>query len=233
MEDTQPSQPFNHNEQLWNDLGLKYEAAFGQDDGLHNAVQNYLKKLPTSAIILDCGCGTGKPVAKAIADSGRHVHGIDISSAMVSLSGKAVPSGTFEIVNMLDYAPTVSYDGVVASLSIFQLSRHEFTKMSHKWSQWLKPGGLLLINTFAADDCTQVKPENYDADGECANKVAWTFMGHIELITLFTKAGWKALLEKAGLKIIHTENDLFTPPAAAECDPEPRYYIYAQKQSSS
>ena len=231
MEKSQPSQPMNSDEQFWSDLGMKYEAAFGHDTGLHNVIQKYLNKLPTSARILDCGSGTGKPVAAAIAESGRHVHGIDMSSGMVSLSRKAVPSGSFEVANMLEYAPTVSYDGVVASLSIFELTRQELTTMTLKWFQWLKPGGLLLITTIPAEVCSQVKAENYDADGECANKVEWKFMGNTVLITLLTKAGWKVLLENAGFEIVDTEEDLFTP-AAADCDQEPRYYIIAKRSSS-
>lgn len=231
MEESQPSQPMNSDEKFWTDLGIQYEAAFGHDTVLHNVIQDYLKKLPTSARVLDCGSGTGKPVAAAIDESGRHVHGIDMSAGMVSLSRKAVPSGSFEIANMLEYAPTVSYDGVIASLSIFELTRQELTSMAQKWSQWLKPGGLLLINTFPAEVCSQVKAGNYDADGECANKVEWRFMGNTVLITLLTKAGWKVLLEKAGFEIVHTEEDLFTP-AAADCDQEPRYYITAKKSSS-
>ena len=132
MEDAQQSQPTNFREQFWTDLGMKYEAAFGHDPGLHNVVQEYLNKLPASALILDCGCGTGKPVAKAVAESGRQVHGIDMAAGMVSLSRKAVPSGTFEVANMLDYAPSMSHDGAIASLSIFELTRQEVTTMAHK-----------------------------------------------------------------------------------------------------
>lgn len=233
MENPQPLQPMNSDEQFWTDLGLKYEATFAQDIGLRKVIHTYLDKLPTSASVLDCGSGTGKPVAKAIADSGRHVHGIDMSDGMVSLCRKAVPSGTFELVNMLDYTPTVSYNGIVASLSIFELSRQELNTMSQKWFQWLKPGGLLLINTFDAEDSPQVKAENYDADAQCATKVQWAFMGNSVLITLFTKVGWKAVLEKAGFEIVYTEKDLFIPPADAKCDPEPRYYIIAQRKASS
>ncbi|CAD6588556.1 MAG: hypothetical protein ASARMPREDX12_003370 [Alectoria sarmentosa] len=229
MEKSQSRQPMNSDEQFWTDLGMKYEAAFGHDTGLHNVIQTYLGKLPNSALIFDCGSGTGKPVAQAITESGRHVHGIDMSPGMVSLSRKAVPSGSFEVANMLDHAPTIRYDGVVASLSIFELSRQEITMMAHKWFQWLKPGGLLLINTFGAEDCPQAKRENYDADGECASKIEWKFMSKTVLITLFTKMGWKVLLEKAGFEIVYTEEDLFIPPAAADCDPEPRYYIIAKK----
>ena len=235
MEKAQELQPTNFDEQFWTDLGLKYEAVFSHDSGQYNTIQKYLSKLPTSAHILDCGCGTGKPVAKAIVDSGRRVHGIDLSAGMVSLCLKAVPSGTFEVVNMLEYAPTTRYEGVVASLSIFELDRQEVEMMAQRWFQWLKPGGLLLINTFAAEDCTQVKARNWDADGECARRVEWMFMGNNVLITLFTRAGWKVLLEKAGFEIVHTEEDLFHPQAGADahCDPEPHYYIFAGKPSSA
>lgn len=229
-----PPQPLNFDEKYWTDLGLQYEAAFGHDVGLENVVQKYLLMLPASALVLDCGSGTGKPVAKAIGESGRRVHGIDMSSGMVALSRDAVPSGTFEVANMLEYAaPTASHDGVVASLSIFELGRHEVAAMSRKWFRWLKPGGVLLICTFSTEECgAQVKAENYDADGECARDVVWGFMGNRVRITLFTKAGWKALLEMAGFEIVCTEEDLFVPPAAAECEPEPRYYIIAKKRSS-
>ena len=226
------SQPMNSNEQYWTDLGLKYETVYGHDTGLRNIVQKYSTMLPPGAHILECGSGTGKPVASTIAATGRRIHGIDMSSGMVSLSQKAVPDGTFEVANMLQYAPSVSYDGAVASLSIFELSRQEVATMCDKWAQWLKPGGLVLISTFAAEDCEQVKAANYDADGECASKVEWGFFGQKVLITLFTRKGWKVLLDKAGLEIVHTEEDLFTPAADTECEPEPRYYIIAKKVSS-
>ena len=238
MANPQAPQPLNTDEAFWTDLGLKYEAAFSHDTGQTRLIQTYLSKLPPTASILDCGSGTGKPVAVAIAASGRHVHGIDLSAGMVSLSRKAVPGGTFEVANMLEYAPPAQtdgsgYDGVVASLSIFELSRSEVGTMSRKWFEWLRAGGLLLINTFAAEACEQVKDGNWDADRQCATKVEWMFMGNNVLITLFTKAGWKALLEEAGFEIVHTEEDLFQPRAEARCDLEPHYYIIAKKPSSN
>lgn len=217
--------------EIFNQKGLKYEEAFGHDAGLQKNVQNFLELLPANARVLDCGCGTAKPVSHSIAASGRRVHGIDLSPTMVDLSRKQVPHGTFEEVNMLSYAPSDKFDGVVASLSLFELTREELTTMAHKWFQWLRPNGLLLILVIGADD-VKTSPEMWDSDGQCVQRIGWTFMSRTVYITLFTKAGWNSLLEGAGFSIVHTETDTFVP-AAEGCDVEPHYFVIARKPSST
>ncbi len=221
----------SHSTEIFNQEGLKYEEAFGYDPGLHKNVLKLLDLLPANARVLDCGCGTGKPVSHLIAESGRQVHGIDLSPTMVELSRKQVPNGTFEKANMLSYAPSDKFDGVVASLSLFELTREELTALAHKWFQWFRPNGLLLIIVFGADD-VETSPEMWDSDGQCARRIGWTFMNRTVYITLFTKAGWNRLLEEAGFSIVHTETDMFVP-AAAGCDTEPHYFVLARKPSST
>ncbi|MCJ1460685.1 hypothetical protein MMC28_011067 [Mycoblastus sanguinarius] len=229
MENLPPSKDANTEAKFWDDLGLKYEEAFVQDIGLYKIVQTWLNLLPLDARVLDCGCGTGKPVADLIAKSGRHIHGIDFSEGMVELSRKQVPEGSFERASMLDYDPTLEFDGVVANLSLFQLRREEFTWMAQNLFRWLKPGGFLLIGTVAADDVEHITPEMIDSDGKCASGIEWKFMGSVVLVQLLTKFGWKAVLEEAGFALVRTETDVFYP--GGDCDREPRYYIIAKKQS--
>ena len=114
-------------------------------------------------------------------------------------------------------------------LSLFALSRAEITTMAQKWSQWIQPGGYLLIGTVAAEDC-EIKPERWDADGECASRIEFTFMAQKVLITLFTKAGWKMLLEGVGFEIVFTETDFFRPPPEAQSDDELHYFVIARKK---
>ena len=219
--------------ELFDKVGLDYEQAFGHDAGLHDAVKTCLDHLPTNASVLDCGCGTGKPVSEMIVDSGRRVHGIDFSPIMVELSRKQVPSGTFEMANMLEYVPSERFDGIIAMLSLFELSREEITTMGRKWGEWLKPGGKLLIGVVGADDCG-IKPEVFDDDGKCARRVPFRFMGKQVRITLFTKGGWDEVLEKvAGLEIVHRITDLFAPPKEAESDPEQHYFVIGKKSSQT
>ena len=139
-------------EEFYNQVGIQYEEAFGNDVGLHHIIQQFLELLPRDARVLDCGCGTGKPVAHMIAESGRKVNGIDLSQKMVELSSKQIPNGIFQKVNMIHYHPTDHLNGIVAMLSLFELSREEITLMADKWSQWLQPNGFLLIGVFGAED---------------------------------------------------------------------------------
>ena len=211
----------------YNNMGIQYQKVYGDDPDLVRILKSWLDGLPKNSHILDCGSGTGKPVARTIVDSGHQVHGIDYSATMIDVSSKQVPEGEFELVSMLDYKPREQYDGIVASLSLFERSRTELEAMAHNWFQWLKPGGSLLINMLAAEDCKAATPETYDADGLFAGGIKWLFLGEILLVGLFTREGWKVTLEKGGLQIVRTEEATFTPPA--ECYVEPRYYITAKK----
>ena len=217
-------------ENFYDQVGIEYEEAFGHDVGLHKIMMKFLELLPRDAQILDCGCGTGKPVATMIVESGRRVQGIDLSQTMVELSRKQVSSGSFEKANMVHYAPANPLDGVVAMFSLFELTRQEITLMAHKWFEWLRPNGYLLIGVFGAEDC-DVAPDLYDKDGQCATGIPFTFMNHRVSMTLFTKSRWTNWLGQAGFEVSHTETDLFHPSPASVSDDEPHYFVIARRLS--
>lgn len=216
--------------EFYTSLGSKYEDAFGHDAGLLTFIRDALLHLPPSSVILDVGCGTGKPVASSLAAAGHRMIGIDISDTMVELSRKAVPSGSFEVTDMRDYILKEQVNAVFNMLSLFLLSREEIEKMAGKWGTWLEVEGFLMICTLAAEDCQQHGTgAGYDADGRCARNLEFRFMGARVTITLFTREGWRVLLEEKGFSIVHTSTEMFVPPEDAQCDPEPHYYIIAKK----
>lgn len=229
------SKPFaTANAEFYSGLGMQYEKFYGHDAGHHENIRRFLDLLPASdARVLDCGCGTGKPVSHMVAARGHRVWGIDISQAMVDLSRKQVPNGSFERANMLEYeAPTDHFHGIVASLSLFELEREEITSMAPKWFQWLQPSGLLMLAVNGADDC-ETTPEMYDSDGECARGMLPRFMNRIAPTTLFTKQGWNNLVIKAGFELVNTETRPFVPSAEAGSSAETRYYVIARKPGTS
>ncbi|KAL8641128.1 MAG: hypothetical protein Q9228_002030 [Teloschistes exilis] len=121
---------------FYNEVGKRYEDAFSHDAGLQRILERFLSLLPSNASVLDVGCGTGKPVSSMIAGSGRKPYGIDFSATMVELSKKQIPQGVFQSCNMLRYAPPSpsDFEGIIANLSLFGLSRAELTSMAHNSS---------------------------------------------------------------------------------------------------
>ena len=210
---------------FYNSHGTEYHEVYGHDTALRIVIRTFVSMLPSGAQIIECGPGTGI-VAKTIADSGGRLHGIDMSEGMVAICQERVPEGTFEVANMLEYdVPASSYDGVVASLSIFELTKQEIIGMLQKWNRWTKEGGFLFIGTCDPEEWG-VPPERYDSDG-CIVGAEAKFLDHIVSNTLLTRAGWKKQLEKAGFEVVHAEFDRFQP--ASDNEMEPRYYIIARK----
>ena len=134
---------------------------------------------------------------------------------------------------MLDFSPAVgSYDGVTATLSMFELSRGEIEGLVRKWWRWMKPGGCVMICTFGAGDCEGAEDNMYDVDGECASGVPWRFMGRKVFLTVFTKGGWTRMMQAAGFEIVYTETNEFKVPAE-DCDDEMHYFVIARRPVSS
>ncbi|KAI9685157.1 MAG: hypothetical protein M1822_004744 [Bathelium mastoideum] len=213
---------------FYNSISADYEKAFGHDIGLLNFINKALSYFPPSSKVLDVGCGTGTPVAKMVAAQGHKVTGIDISPSMVELSRKAVPGGTFEVADMLEYTPAEKMDVVLSILSLFPLSRKDMEAMSPKWADWLLPGGILCICTMDPEEFNP-NATMYDEDRMCVNRIPFLFMGDRNEMTLMTRAGWKNMLELAGFELVGTEMNYFEPPAEAKSDPEPHYFIIARK----
>ncbi|TVY67463.1 hypothetical protein LSUE1_G007395, partial [Lachnellula suecica] len=137
---------------FFDQIGIKYEQAFGHDPGLLNFITRALSLIPAHASVLDVGCGTGKPVAATVSRSGRKVHGIDVSSTMVALSRQQVPDGTFEEISMFEFSPPAQYDAVFTIFCLFNMGGDLVGPLMKKINSWVVPGGYLFIGTMVADD---------------------------------------------------------------------------------
>ena len=215
--------------QFYDKLGMNYHEIYSNDPGLISSVKKFISKLPTNASVIECGPGTGI-VAKTLVDGGCRLLGIDMSQGMVAICRKRVPGGTFEVANMLKYeAPESSYDGAVASLSIFEISKEELIIMTKKWGRWVKPGGFLFIAT--CDPAEWGTPaEAFDADG-CATEQEAKFVDTSVLTTLFNREGWKKLLARGGFEVVEIVFDRFQPNIK-DFPIEPRLYYIARKTGS-
>ncbi|KAL8871154.1 MAG: hypothetical protein Q9174_002958 [Haloplaca sp. 1 TL-2023] len=219
----------------WSTLGLDFEKAFGNDPIIIAAVQKWLSYLPPKSHVLDIGCGTGVPVARTIADAGYLYHGIDYAAGMLDLCRAQVPEAeSLEVVDMLSYKPSRTFDGVVASLSFFELKSEEHVDMVGRWASWLRDGGVFLVCTITADESRDGYGDQskgtWDQERGCVKDMPTPFMGKELLCTFFTQRGWVQLLEGAGLEILSTVTDFYKPKQG---ESEPRYYVVARKPARS
>src|SRR5689334_17583861 len=105
-------------------IAEKYDEVFSDKRAQIEAVDWLLERLPPGARVLDVGSGTGLPTAKALADAGHEVHGIDLSREMVRIARRNVPAGRFEQVDVLHVAPPAAhYDAATAFFSLLMLPK--------------------------------------------------------------------------------------------------------------
>ncbi|KAK8073621.1 hypothetical protein PG994_004520 [Apiospora phragmitis] len=244
----QPEPPPHHaappnvpTKEFFDTKGLDYETIYGHNAGLLKAVDKFAARLRPGCRVLDLGCGTGRPVAHTLAARGFHVHGVDFSETMVGLSRTAVPSGTFECAHLLDWVPPAPatdetdqelFGGIVATSSFYELAREQMETLVSRWRGWLAPGGAALLMMVAAEDVVPgTRPEMYDADGRFARGIPFRFMGDDCFLYLFTRAGWRALLEeKGGLVVREQWAGAFVPAGQADCDAEMNSFFIVEKE---
>lgn len=119
-------------------------AASTPEEGPPAALDLLLSRLSRDAKVVDLGCGSGLPVARALAAHHR-VTGVDFSSAQIRLARENVPSARFiqDDIASLQLEPS-SLDAVVAFYVIFHLPRAEQLALLRSIWRWLKPGGYFL-----------------------------------------------------------------------------------------
>ena len=211
---------------FFDSIGKTYESAYAHDDGLLELLQSAIAELPKETLVLDVGCGTGKPVSSTLAANGYRVMGIDRSKVMIDLCRMQVPEASFEQVDMLDYDPMSKFGAIFAIFCTFALSRPQTVDLLRKLSQWLSPQGKLYIGTIVADDYP-TEPSHYDTDGLYASGMDNQFMSQTVTISLLSKQGWETFLREQGLQILETSSREFQP--AAQCGKEQHYFIKAEK----
>ncbi|KAF7586974.1 hypothetical protein BBP40_007973 [Aspergillus hancockii] len=210
-------------ERIFDHIGQTYDDCFATNLGLKRTVDRVLAMLPAGFKVLDVGCGAGRPVAEHFARGGAEVHGIDLSQNMIDICSRQV-KGHFEKADMLTYVPRESFDVVVSSLSIFELKKAQIYSMIVKFSEWLKPGGLLVIATRLAED-TVSDPTLYDPTGDCVRHCSLPWMGYDVQATLLTQRGWLNMFEKAGLTFREDHRWTLEHPASIEA----QYFVISEK----
>ncbi len=103
------------------------------------------------SLVLDAGCGTGRPMAEALVARGYRVVGVDQSPAMLALARARLPrerwiAGTLEALALDDeFAAIVCWD------ALFHVERRLHEPILARLARMLAPGGRLMFTSGGSD----------------------------------------------------------------------------------
>lgn len=138
--------------------------------------------LPDRAEVLDLGCGSGEPVARALLDRGHRVTGADFAPGMLELARKAMPQATWVEADMRRLDLGRCFDGIVAWHSFFHLTVAAQRQALPRILDLLRPGGVLMM-TLGTEE------------GEAHGHVDGQIVYHASL----DQAEYCSILERAGV----------------------------------
>jgi len=149
------------NRKAWNKVAEKYNHA--KYNSMNPLVEYFCAELPENGSILDIGSGTGLPFAELFVKKGFNYLGIDISSQMIKIAQKNVPSANFKELSMTDLNFKNEFDAVFSSYSMLLLSPQLFKDVAKRIAKSLKRDGLFYLSLNEP----RVKDKDFDEDVIC------------------------------------------------------------------
>lgn len=113
-------------------------------------VLQWAQGLPAGAVVLDLGCGSGLPLAKALSERGFSLFGIDAAPALVTAYQQHLPQATVacEALEDSDFFQS-RFAGVLCIGVLFLLPEAVQRQLFAKVAAALLPGGLWLFSAPA------------------------------------------------------------------------------------
>ena len=107
--------------------------------------RKFIESMPSSAKILDCGCGPGQD-SEVFAKLGFNVTGIDITPEFVKMAKRRVPEATFIQMDMREVSlPPSTFDGVWVSFSLLHIHQADVPKVLSNLKKIMKANGKIMI----------------------------------------------------------------------------------------
>ena len=128
---------------------------------ISDMLQAFLHKLPSGAVILDWGCGSGRD-SYAMLQAGYTVDSVDLSEAMVKttekLTGRPVIHASF-----FDLDAENIYDGIWACSSLLHIEKDKLPELFTKASKALVTDGIMYVS-FKYGDFSGIRNGRYFTD---------------------------------------------------------------------
>lgn len=105
--------------------------------------------------VLDVGCGTGELLEYCF-DKGFAVSGIDISSEMLKVSKKAVPTAKLQELTVYDLNQlSEKYDGIMATYLFVHIPKDKINQVVKELNTLLNDNGVIMIVFTSAENANE------------------------------------------------------------------------------
>jgi len=115
-------------------------------------IERLERLLKPGSLILDLGCGSGKPIDKLFVYRGHSVIGIDIAKKQIKLARKNVPQARYIVKDISDLRKEeFTVDAVISFYTIIHVPRETHRELFEKINSFLPPGGLVLVTMGSSE----------------------------------------------------------------------------------
>ncbi|WP_198371154.1 class I SAM-dependent methyltransferase [Roseomonas rosulenta] len=128
-----------------------WAVARGTEPGVERGwLARFAALLPAGGMVLDLGCGPGRPVAAHLAGLGHAVTGVDSSPEMIAMARDALPGQDWIVADMRALALGRRFDGILAWDSFFHLRHDDQRAMFPVFAAHAAPGATLMFTSGPA-----------------------------------------------------------------------------------
>ena len=114
-------------------------------------LDRFVSLLPDDPSVLDIGCGSGRPIARALIERGCDVSGVDAAPEMIALCVEAFPGRDWRVADMRALSLGRTFDGLVAWDRFWHLSPDDQRLTVTVFRAHAAPGAALLFTSGPAD----------------------------------------------------------------------------------
>lgn len=167
----------------------RHALAFDRDRDKSLFEQGWLDRfraaIGVGADVLDVGCGSGEPIARALIACGHRVTGLDASPSLVGLCASRFPDQTWIVSDMRRMALGARFGGIIAWDSLFHLGPADQRAMFAVFGAHAKPGAALMFTS-----------------GPAAGEAIGSYRGDTLYHASLDPADYVALLADAGFAVL-------------------------------
>lgn len=110
-----------------------------------------LADLPDNSLVVDVGCGAGRPMAEYVISRGHKVLGIDQAEELIKLAKARFPSERWILSPIEQYEFSIGFAAAIVWDSLFHIDRATHAKILRRVVETLPGGGKIMLTVGGSE----------------------------------------------------------------------------------